>query len=53
MAYIYHKLIHTNLATDWSFTVKGVILLACGAALLGSTIFLIRGRRQAAKEVAK
>ncbi|MBR0458332.1 MAG: DUF2157 domain-containing protein [Victivallales bacterium] len=48
-----YEILVKYLATDWSFTIKGVILLACGAALLVSNIFLIRGRRQAKKEVEK
>ena len=47
-----YEILVKYLASDWSFTAKGLILLVCGMALLFSNIFIIRGRRQAAKEVA-
>ena len=47
-----YEILVKYLASDWSFTVKGLILLACGIALLCSNVFIIRSRRQAAKEVA-
>ena len=49
-----YEILFKYLASDCSFTVKGIILLACGAALLSSNIFIIRRRRKmAAKEVAQ
>ena len=47
-----YEILVKNLVSDWSFTVKGLLLLFCGIVLLLSNIFIIRGRRQASKEVA-
>ena len=50
---IYEILVkYLDTASGWSFTEKGLILLVCGIALLCSNVFIIRSRRQAAKEVA-
>ncbi len=49
-----YEILVKYLMTDWSFTAKGLILLACGLALLFTNVFIIRGRKQAAaKEVAQ
>lgn len=49
-----YEILYKYLESDCSFTVKGIILLACGIALLSSNIFIIRGRRSmAAKEAAR
>ena len=49
-----YEILFKYLASDCSFTVKGITLLACGIALLSSNIFIIRGRRSmAAKEAAR
>ena len=49
-----YEILYKYLDSDCSFTTKGITLLACGAALLSSNIFIIRGRRNmAAKEVAQ
>ena len=47
-----YEILVKYLSSDWSFTAKGLILLACGIALLISNVFIIRGRRLAAKEAA-
>ena len=47
-----YEILAKNLASDWSFTAKRLLLLFCGIVLLCSNIFIIRGHRQASKEVA-
>ena len=49
-----YEILFKYLASDCSFTTKGITLLACGIALLSSNIFIIRGRRSmAAKEATR
>ena len=49
-----YEILYKYLDSRCSFTTKGIILLACGIALLSSNIFIIRGRRSmAAKEAAR
>ena len=49
-----YEILYKYLDSRCSFTTKGIILLACGIALLSSNIFIIRGRRSmAAKEAAQ